>query len=80
MPKIDKDYWEGLYNPAMRHCLACIHRAHNINDEPCTTCLHSGEFPGRDRPLWESREGKAIPVQVAAAATKVELGGQLRLF
>lgn len=49
--------WEGVLPDQetakdLRHCIACEAFRNNINDEPCRTCLHTGDPPGRLRPLW----------------------------
>lgn len=44
------------YEFPMRHCVDCTFFAYNINEDPCRPCLNSGEYPGRERPLWEQRK------------------------
>lgn len=76
---IDKDYLAILEDPKARHCITCEHVCRFIYDEPCSTCIHTGNPPGRNRPLWKLKTG-LNPKVFGPDALHVENNGQMRLF
>ncbi|RLJ03805.1 MAG: hypothetical protein DRP08_02980 [Candidatus Aenigmatarchaeota archaeon] len=42
-------------------CIFCQFFSTNINDDPCNPCLHSGKYPGRDRPLFLKKVERKSP-------------------
>ena len=80
MPPVTEKEKGTWLDPENRHCVACVNGWTNINDEPCRTCIHSGEFPMRDRPLWKLHpKFGGIPIEQKKTFTP-DSKGQMKMF